>query len=297
MTEDIFYCPFNFPTGEVILENNLVYAIYDKYPVSRGHALVIPKRHATNYFKLTLEEQAACQLMLNILKKIIDKKYHPDGYNVGVNVGDCAGQTVRHVSIHLIPRYNNDADSTASGVRNVIVDRADYLNQKEKWDIDNPSNFSNIQARSDAERMKAFCNYLDELFFYTSDFIDATMHCVDANNTIIPVGHQNIYEAYLAGKEVAISLCCSIEEDENGQYFFIDNEWRAPRSICHKPYLESNPHLNTYQCDNMVLTIQNDYKIKRFGIIESTNDGNSVFFEHPLYKELTDAMEELIEGF
>lgn len=297
MKEDIFYCPFSFPASEVILENNLAFAIFDKYPVSRGHALVIPKRHVVDYFKLTIEEQGACHVLLNMLKKMIDKKYHPSGYNVGINIDESAGQTVRHTSIHLIPRYTTDANNPPGGVRKVIGQRADYLNHKEKWASNSPCNFSNIQPQSDKERMKAFYNYLDELIFHNSDFIDVTMQCIDANNNIVPVQHENIYEAFVAGEEVAISLSCMLEEDADGRYLFVDNEWRVHRNVDYKPYLKEYSSLVPYEQDTMVLTMQNEYKIKRFGVVERTTCGTSIFFEHPLYKEITDAMQELVDGF
>ena len=297
MRTDIFYCPFSFPASDIILENNLAFAIYDKYPVSIGHALVIPKRHVSDFFELTIQEQTACQLLLNMLKKMLDKKYHPDGYNVGINIGENAGQTVYHASLHLIPRYKTDDSNHATGVRNVIAKRANYLKHKDKWAKDSPSNYSNTHYRSDNERMKALCSYLDELIYHNSHFIDVTMQCVDANNNIVPVQHKNIYEAFLAGEEVAISLSCFSEVDEEGKYFFVDNEWRVRKNVDFKPYLDEYSSLVPYEQDTMVLTIQNEYKIKRFGIVERTTYGTSIFFEHPLYKEITDAMKEFVEGF
>ena len=297
MKEDIFYCPFSFPASEVILENNLAFVIYDKYPVSRGHALVIPKRHVNDYFKLTMEEQMACYALLNMLKKMIDKKYHPSGFNVGINIDNSAGQTVMHTCIHVIPRYKDGTNKSARGVRNVIAERADYLNHKDKWSKDSLSNYSNIEPKSDKERMKSFHNYLDELIYHNSDFIDVTMQCIDDNNNIVPVQHENIYEAFLAGKEIAISLSCMLEADGNGKYLFVDNEWRVHKNVDYKPYLEEYNSLVPYKQDTMVLTMQNEYKIKRFGIVERTTSGTSIFFEHPLYEEITDAMEELVEGF
>ena len=121
-------CPFCNPESEIelIVESATAYAIYDKYPVNSGHALVIPKRHCSNYFDLTFKEQAACIFMLNKVKDIITAKYQPDGFNIGVNIGDKAGQTVDHVHIHLIPRYNGDVEDPRGGVRGVIPSNQKY---------------------------------------------------------------------------------------------------------------------------------------------------------------------------
>lgn len=121
-------CPFcKLDTDrEIITESATAYAIYDKYPVSEGHALVIPKRHLANYFELSFKEQSACWLVLNRTQKIIQKKYQPQGFNIGVNIGDAAGQTVHHVHIHLIPRYEGDVPAPEGGVRGVIPRKQKY---------------------------------------------------------------------------------------------------------------------------------------------------------------------------
>ena len=102
------------------------FAIYDKYPVSPGHTLIIPKRHVANYFDLNLKEQTACLLLLNAAKQTLDKAFNPDGYNIGVNVAEAAGQTVGHVHIHLIPRYKGDVEKPAGGVRGVVPGKQGY---------------------------------------------------------------------------------------------------------------------------------------------------------------------------
>lgn len=130
MIKESSNCPFCKPeTGrEIILENELCYCAYDKYPVSNGHALIIPKRHCSDYFKLTTEEQTSCWEMVNEIKQILDYKYHPDGFNIGINVNEAAGQTVPHVHIHLIPRYKGDVDEPEGGVRGVIPEKRKYEN-------------------------------------------------------------------------------------------------------------------------------------------------------------------------
>ena len=121
-------CPFclNNLTSEILLENNFSYAIYDKFPVSKGHILIIPKQHNSNYFDLSLEEQKECLILLNNAKKILDKEFKPDGYNIGININEDAGQTIWHAHIHLIPRYNGDVEEPRGGVRGVIPFKKNY---------------------------------------------------------------------------------------------------------------------------------------------------------------------------
>ncbi|ASB49164.1 bifunctional class I SAM-dependent methyltransferase/HIT family protein [Alkalitalea saponilacus] len=121
-------CPFCNPDAEreLIVESATAYAIYDKYPVNDGHALIIPKRHCTDYFELIFKEQAACIFMLNKVKDIVSAKYNPGGFNIGINVGEKAGQTVHHVHIHLIPRYKGDVEDPSGGVRGVIPNKQKY---------------------------------------------------------------------------------------------------------------------------------------------------------------------------
>lgn len=121
-------CPFCNPDSEseLIVESATAYAIYDKYPVNNGHALIIPKRHCEDYFDLTFKEQAACMFMLNKVKELVLDRFNPDGFNVGINVGEKAGQTVNHVHIHLIPRYDGDVEEPRGGVRGVIPNKQKY---------------------------------------------------------------------------------------------------------------------------------------------------------------------------
>ncbi|MBT0607563.1 bifunctional class I SAM-dependent methyltransferase/HIT family protein [Aequorivita echinoideorum] len=121
-------CPFCIPNSdtELIVESATAYAIYDKFPVNNGHALIIPKRHCSDYFDLTFKEQAACIFMLNKVKEIVLARFNPEGFNIGINVGEKAGQTVNHVHIHLIPRYNNDVKDPRGGVRGVIPNKQKY---------------------------------------------------------------------------------------------------------------------------------------------------------------------------
>lgn len=120
-------CTFcNIEELEVILENNLAYAVYDKYPVNKGHILVITKRHVDNYFNTTKDEKFALLELIDRCKEILDSQYSPDGYNIGINCGIYAGQTIMHLHIHLIPRYKGDIYNPEGGVRGVIPERRMY---------------------------------------------------------------------------------------------------------------------------------------------------------------------------
>ena len=109
-----------------ILENELAYAIYDKYPVGKGHMLFIPKRHVKDFFDITKEEREAIFELIDEGKKLLDEKYSPDSYNVGINCGEHAGQTIMHVHVHLIPRYIGDMKDPTGGVRGVIPYKMKY---------------------------------------------------------------------------------------------------------------------------------------------------------------------------
>ena len=110
----------------MIVESATAYAIFDKFPVSKGHALIIPKKHCADYFDLTFREQSACIFMLNKVQEILANKFKPDGFNVGINICETAGQTVPHVHIHLIPRYKGDVENPRGGVRGIIPNKQKY---------------------------------------------------------------------------------------------------------------------------------------------------------------------------
>ena len=118
----------NISNNDFELENKLAYASYDTYPVSKYHALIVPKRHVENYFELNSEEVLACDALLKKLKKkleIIDGTI--EGFNVGSNSGKTAGQSINHCHIHLIPRRSGDVDNPQGGVRGVIASKQHYV--------------------------------------------------------------------------------------------------------------------------------------------------------------------------
>lgn len=120
-------CPFcHIDKDRIVAEGEYCVAVRDKYPVSEGHTLIVTRRHVGDYFELTDEEWRAMQAMLLRLKRELDAEYRPQGYNVGVNVGRAAGQTIDHVHLHLIPRYEGDLDDPRGGVRGAIPEKRKY---------------------------------------------------------------------------------------------------------------------------------------------------------------------------
>jgi diadenosine tetraphosphate (Ap4A) HIT family hydrolase len=113
-------------TREMLVETATVFSFYDKFPVSEGHSLVVPKRLVSNYFDLTLKEQTACWIVVNKVKSILQEKYNPDGFNVGININEEAGQTISHCHIHIIPRYKGDVENPRGGIRGVILSKKEY---------------------------------------------------------------------------------------------------------------------------------------------------------------------------
>jgi diadenosine tetraphosphate (Ap4A) HIT family hydrolase len=120
-------CPFcALPHERIIDSNDLALVIRDGYPVSPGHALVIPKRHIGSWFEITHEEQSAMLNLLERTKAGLEEEFKPDGYNIGINDGPTAGQTVPHLHMHLIPRYKDDLEDPRGGVRWIIPEKAKY---------------------------------------------------------------------------------------------------------------------------------------------------------------------------
>lgn len=120
-------CPFcALPAQRIVLANEHAFVIRDGFPVSPGHALVIPCRHIGSFFDTTADERASLLCLLDEAKNAIGAEMNPDGWNIGINDGAAAGQTVPHLHIHLIPRYRGDREDTRGGVRWVIPEKARY---------------------------------------------------------------------------------------------------------------------------------------------------------------------------
>jgi diadenosine tetraphosphate (Ap4A) HIT family hydrolase len=125
MPSSCLFC--SIPSDRVVAENHLAYAIRDGFPVTPLHTLIIPKRHVVDYFGLTEAELLACNELLQAMKADIE---HEDrlvqGFNIGMNAGAVAGQTVFHCHIHLIPRRGGDVENPRGGVRHLIPGRGHY---------------------------------------------------------------------------------------------------------------------------------------------------------------------------
>ena len=109
--------------------NDLAFAFRDRFPVSRGHTLVVTRRVTPDWFSATADERMAILALVEAVKKQLDEELHPDGYNVGFNAGEAAGQTVMHLHVHVIPRFKGDMDDPRGGVRYVIPSRGNYLRE------------------------------------------------------------------------------------------------------------------------------------------------------------------------
>jgi diadenosine tetraphosphate (Ap4A) HIT family hydrolase len=120
-------CPFCEPSKDRIIEvTEHAYAMLDAYPVSQGHTLVVVRRHVANVFEIREEELSDAVRLIRSAQERINRNHQPGGYNVGINVGKAAGQTVMHVHFHVIPRYSGDSTDPKGGVRNVIVGKGSY---------------------------------------------------------------------------------------------------------------------------------------------------------------------------
>lgn len=120
-------CPFcNLPQKRLLHSDEVANIFADGYPVSPGHLLITPRGHYSTLFDMPADEQLHLLGLINKAKELISQSYRPDGYNVGINNGAAAGQTVPHVHIHVIPRYDGDVEDPRGGVRWVIPSKANY---------------------------------------------------------------------------------------------------------------------------------------------------------------------------
>ena len=106
--------------AQLLIENSLAYVRYDSNSLSRGHVLVVPKRHVASFFGLSAEEHAAINALLCQAQALIQAEHAPDGYNIGANIGKAGGQSRMHVHVHLIPRYAGDVPDPRGGIRCVL---------------------------------------------------------------------------------------------------------------------------------------------------------------------------------
>lgn len=120
------FCTLQHHPENTVVEGTYAYVIYDKYPVNPGHALIVPKRHVADYFDLSPVEEIEMWQLVRQMKTHLEQEYHPSGYNIGINCGKDAGQTIFHLHIHLIPRYPGDMPNPEGGVRGVIPEKQKY---------------------------------------------------------------------------------------------------------------------------------------------------------------------------
>lgn len=124
---DQYDCSFcRLEKNRIRLESEFAVAFLDKFPVAQGHTLVIPKRHVASLFELSEEEQLAAWKLVAQMRAILVMELQPDGFNVGLNDGMSAGQTVMHAHVHLIPRWHGDVADPRGGVRRLIPEKAAY---------------------------------------------------------------------------------------------------------------------------------------------------------------------------
>lgn len=119
-----FFCEKDLQ--ETIYHTDLSKAFYDTFPVSKGHTLIVPRRHVADYHDMTRAERIDLWECEEVVKKILEDLYHPDGFNIGINCGLAAGQSIFHVHLHVIPRYFGDMENPKGGVRGVIPSKQRY---------------------------------------------------------------------------------------------------------------------------------------------------------------------------
>ncbi len=120
-------CPFcTLPAERIVAESRMGFVIRDAYPISPGHTLVIPRRHIASFFELETDEHDGLMDLLEQAKTALDLELRPDAYNIGINDGKDAGQTIAHLHIHLIPRYHGDQPDPRGGVRWLFPEKARY---------------------------------------------------------------------------------------------------------------------------------------------------------------------------
>jgi len=124
-------CPFcALPQERIVLSNHHGVVIRDGFPVADGHTLIVARRHIGSYFGLDVEERTGLLALLDEAKRLLDIDFRADGYNIGINDGPAAGQTIQHVHIHLIPRFRGDRGDPRGGVRWIIPEKADYWTRR-----------------------------------------------------------------------------------------------------------------------------------------------------------------------
>lgn len=127
--ECVFCNLLNSKENRIVLENDYAFAIFDRYPVSEGHSLVIPKRHIVSFFELETEELIGIYALMQELRDYLVSRYNTQDFNIGINEGRAAGRTIDHLHIHVIPRYTGDVEMPAGGVRHIIAKNKEFYKE------------------------------------------------------------------------------------------------------------------------------------------------------------------------
>jgi diadenosine tetraphosphate (Ap4A) HIT family hydrolase len=126
-------CPFcSPPRDRIVREDAFAFVLRDAYPISPGHTLIVPRRHVESFFEATPDERGALLALLDEAKRDLDAESAPAAYNIGINDGPAAGQTVPHLHIHLIPRYDGDCADPRGGIRWIVPDKANYWSARDR---------------------------------------------------------------------------------------------------------------------------------------------------------------------
>jgi len=121
-------CPFcrKSRSDDIVAHTKLSLAFLDSFPVNEGHCLIVPRRHVASFFDMTTAEQLDLFSLLPRVKEFIERHHIPSAYNIGINIGEAAGQTVDHAHLHVIPRYAGDVEDPRGGIRRILPDKACY---------------------------------------------------------------------------------------------------------------------------------------------------------------------------
>lgn len=126
-------CPFcqRVRSEEVIVENERAVAFHDAFPVSPGHTLIVPRDHEADYFALEADQRHALWSLIDAVRDELETRFGPAAYNIGINAGRAAGQTVSHAHVHVIPRYEGDVEDPRGGIRHVIPRKAAWWEDRD----------------------------------------------------------------------------------------------------------------------------------------------------------------------
>ena len=152
-----------------------------------------------------------------------------------------------------------------------------------------------MASKADNKKMKELWKYLQQFYFFQNKYFNITMCCVDENNHIKHVEYNNLCDAFSAGEEILFII--HDPEGDDGEYFFIDKVKRSGKIVDPTHFTQNHNILIPYQRDTIVVTMKNEFKIKRFGVVEYTVNNESLFFENNLRSDVKEAMHAFIDEF